>query len=1478
MATTRMTASNTFTKGLIMDFSPTVAKDNCMTNALNATLLTFNGNEMSLQQDMGNGRVETAYLPEGYVPVGSCEFGDIIYIVSYNPLENKSQIGCFPSPERNVSSDEITDLQQTLSASDFQELNGNAPTGVIKATTVKKIVYGNKNMNPGDKYIIYEEDSDNLKEDGVTLSDYANTSHEHDTWPKLLKLSVVSIEDSGKIVDLNASVKWYDNDYYLTSLDTTSTGTTPDLDSYRSLVSSAYSVFQSKVSGKLAILAELEAIDGFSCTYDVYTTNTTGDDGTTETSYSIYFYTSWTNSHNDINPSGFIFTQSAWTKDENGGKLYCPVTANGSTVTYEYGNAAIDTPVVVNGTDTGYNVSSVYEYSRTYKLEEPSNNFMEYLAEESFNAKISDIIDWMADGTGEYKAVNLEGSSYDNLRPVTKVTRILDENGEPMTDGKDTDGHTQYLYVYNLDSYERDDKGSITYLTKGNNGTMLALKEITLKDDVVNNYFHKDVPTLITDEFSLRRTTAVNITDSDNEQQTVILDNDLSKLVWNYTIAPVMPYGVLDYLAISGSIDFSKLGTGLIDLSTWRYYASGNVLTLTWGLDAYAEPNKGIAEVVFDFYDNQGLAASYHNTGKTSYSGTFTESIVLGQRNSSYKLNAVDAYGNSYIHAGVEDDSGTIYLDGNNKPTTSKTTSYGPYLDDAGTLYPSMLYLVRITVKYCPKDVLGDYDTDNSSGFKTYYRWLWTNGIFNDSYYNIQDFVVLQPQLSLDFSVTFNTKGAGGTNKLVASTNLYRSADEIVYSTSKDALYKTIGANVYSINQDGSDDSAGNILLTAEPVLYEGYDTFNLNEDALDVIASVTVSLGKSSITKSVDSPSFVYTGDSHTTGIEDNIQPVIATELCSHATDGWDRSGYANYSYGANNCRVSNTLLALLGTSLVSYKSTYDAAGTAVGGESTELYSSADAYEAYLDSFSLNMVGASLSTEKLSYTDSNGDTQTVDHYQNCTVTLEKIRNDGIKLVLAGIAFSKMFASEISKDSASKVLKSIIHDNSSDAEYNSPKAAGLHLYNNHMYFNEVVTWHMGESGGHDTRWGSYYSRGISDNTWFGSATDGEAHSSHDKWRPEYTNDEVQNLWKSHLTNTVAAFMICRSDSSNGKIDYTFSDVSWDTIKTKFGLTKNGNRIHNSRSVCPLQKPSDWKTDKDDWLIHSFMVYDQESGYVVPIADYFVGASYGKQYTSKSGIVTYSLGDMLGSLFAQLYVVDTSADGDSSILGNFVTLQDFEEYWNKDIIISVDTSDLEQDDINSLITIQTQTFTNYLTYLETNSGIDYDSIDKTNVTLVLYGMQRPVTFQFAVSYDVGDLIYIYDNLAESSNKIALSVLEDGAAVTESFQGNVTANTLYTWTGSTVTEFGANSVLYYASTFKDIDGEIHMVSSGTAMNTSSFATIAKILRYDGGELSWHNLSQFSSWNATYDIKYAGTGDDPYLKKLPNISFFKLYKPGS
>ena len=198
MANTIRASKNTFQGGLVMDLSPDTTPNEVLTSALNATLVTFNGNELQLQNDMGNGRVETARLPEGYIPVGTCEFGDIIYIVSYNPLTNKSQIGCFPSPERNISSEEIGSTGQILKASDFQELDGSGnATGELNASSVKKIIYNNK-LNPGDKFIIYDKNNVILNNKS-TITDIGNDSHEYGAWPKLLRIHVVAIEDSGKI-------------------------------------------------------------------------------------------------------------------------------------------------------------------------------------------------------------------------------------------------------------------------------------------------------------------------------------------------------------------------------------------------------------------------------------------------------------------------------------------------------------------------------------------------------------------------------------------------------------------------------------------------------------------------------------------------------------------------------------------------------------------------------------------------------------------------------------------------------------------------------------------------------------------------------------------------------------------------------------------------------------------------------------------------------------------------------------------------------------------------------------------------------------------------------------------------------------------------------------------------------------------------------------------------------------------------------
>jgi hypothetical protein len=60
-----------------------------MVDCLNGTLVTYNGNELHLQNDMGNAQVGTSYLSKGYVPVGMKEYGGVIYVASYNPETKK---------------------------------------------------------------------------------------------------------------------------------------------------------------------------------------------------------------------------------------------------------------------------------------------------------------------------------------------------------------------------------------------------------------------------------------------------------------------------------------------------------------------------------------------------------------------------------------------------------------------------------------------------------------------------------------------------------------------------------------------------------------------------------------------------------------------------------------------------------------------------------------------------------------------------------------------------------------------------------------------------------------------------------------------------------------------------------------------------------------------------------------------------------------------------------------------------------------------------------------------------------------------------------------------------------------------------------------------------------------------------------------------------------------------------------------------
>ena len=96
---------NSFTGGLNTDLHPMLQPNDTLTDCLNGTLITYNGNEHMLQNDMGNYELKYAQLPEGYVPMGMKEHQGILYIVSWNPFEKKMQIGSYPSPKTMYSSE-----------------------------------------------------------------------------------------------------------------------------------------------------------------------------------------------------------------------------------------------------------------------------------------------------------------------------------------------------------------------------------------------------------------------------------------------------------------------------------------------------------------------------------------------------------------------------------------------------------------------------------------------------------------------------------------------------------------------------------------------------------------------------------------------------------------------------------------------------------------------------------------------------------------------------------------------------------------------------------------------------------------------------------------------------------------------------------------------------------------------------------------------------------------------------------------------------------------------------------------------------------------------------------------------------------------------------------------------------------------------------------------------------------------------------
>ena len=146
---------NTFTEGLICDLDPINVSNNVLTDCLNGTIITHDGNEYSLQNDKGNFPLKDCKLRENFIPVGIKEYNGILYIVSLNPLTGEEEIGSYPSPKLpdGGTVNGTIDIDYVIDKA-FDESNTSELDYSDLESKCKSVYYSNPNLkiNVGDRF------------------------------------------------------------------------------------------------------------------------------------------------------------------------------------------------------------------------------------------------------------------------------------------------------------------------------------------------------------------------------------------------------------------------------------------------------------------------------------------------------------------------------------------------------------------------------------------------------------------------------------------------------------------------------------------------------------------------------------------------------------------------------------------------------------------------------------------------------------------------------------------------------------------------------------------------------------------------------------------------------------------------------------------------------------------------------------------------------------------------------------------------------------------------------------------------------------------------------------------------------------------------------------------------------------------------------------------------------------------------------
>ena len=1334
MEQTRQSVKSTFGNGLIMDFAPDTAPNQSLSNALNATFVTFNGNEGLLQNDMGNARVESAYLPEGYIPVGTCEFGDIIYVVSYNPLKNKSQIGCFPSPERNLSSSEISNLEQQISSSEFIKIVDDTILGKVTNSRAKHVIYQDK-LHAGDKYIISwgTESVQNYN----TISNIGNSSESlvntESYWPKLIKVHVVSIEDSGKIIYLDNDVKWYpqkespkrvtykvfgeiwgtrqktskeifngsavqipENSELLgaqvTKDNFTETITTNSLfyidpNNYLILIDSQLTTWyvskkgniikflessedcekcdliQESIDAKFIISTEIlentnssTNLDNYrhalSSNYSVFQSRTPGK---LALLFELEKITGFSCGHKTFKVSEKeydIYLSFSWETD-NYNINPCGVIITDAVTT----NVTATDNNLIPTEDTAYNASRVVDISRVYQQENPPTGYEDFLA-------------------GSFYQEKYQNPKDDSGNVATTILRAY-------KDQKPQEFYNKGGYYINAASITKDSAGNRIY-TNSNGGTC----EITyLTDDVVVNTYKKSV---------LKYLGRVSLTEKDGE-----------KNLYQYTVCPCMPYGVLEEFAITNIIDFNKAQTGEVKLNTWQYYVNSTSMYLTFGFDTFLkeDENEVIDFIEFEFYDNNGLATVYHLSGQESYDSKFTEYFNLDSSLNNGKFLT------TYLPEGITDRSARqpIYHTKEQDPLTYadiKDNAEGSYIfrdasgnwasvtsslqddsivyqNDAGILYYGRPYAVKIKIYKGIQDELGNINSESYLTPITECRWMWTAPLFNDSYGIVLDFNTCQFEPTLDYYCEFD-----GTNIQEKSIEYTPELQQSTEPTSPSKTY--LGAQVLKVHADTLPNKG---LLQLSNTY--GDSIYLLQDNKTLGTFNIQITINNSRIENSSTNIAVEFETSNSSASVPE-LLPI---------------TGNIDYT------KWSKTLLKLLGI-------------TDVTSTAQELWED-DSYKNYCDYFKLTLPEQQLRERDipLTYLDADGNLQSTKS-SYLELTGQSWRNDGFNFTFDGIRFSKLSANRCKTSNQYKVLCPVIESKLDLASYGIDVAQKKDLSiqeENAFYFEQVKYIGVSESKGED----GFISSGIINYAqgYYPKLSDFTEIRKGD-WAKFFTqSEEGQNLilGSPNTSPFVACFYGWGQQKENchewtalegvGKIylQTLLTSQGYADIDTKnyHIMPKTTARVGHDNNAENQPYTVQWGNRSESGnAIVSLGLIDSETQSIYLLSDWFVSAIHCKdsvtwstdttgesiqgqdsdsntswmdlqQFYNKEDQSAYpghSLAHLIASILCQMYVVKTQ----NSLVylpNDLVKLSDNTEEWKADLVITMVPTQTEYTNVN-----------------------------------------------------------------------------------------------------------------------------------------------------------------------------------------------------